>query len=383
MSVAPASWSFDVRAWNMDELERQYTLVLLSRRLLRALAAATFAMAVMLFGLALVMPIALAVSSGRPGKWWAPLVIVLVLAATVGLAIGLTIAYVRTLAALAAGSQRAVTVLLVVVLTAAMTIGLMDVYRALGPDAHSPLRFLGLGALAIHMGMAAALILGPMELRRSAPAARAVLGETRVGTGTIAEVARLVDLPDIRTFRTKGTKHAWAFVLLSLLLEGGAFYWLMEWPELLTTTAERPWPAHLPGAMTTIAVVAAYVIAIVVLSVSFLIIRLMLIAARRCRMRARRLTVQSAADAVAADPRPPVLFLRSFEEEHIPLTAAKVPWFLRVIDPGSEYRTLEEMIVLNLTYVGPVVAVADPSRETPIGAARWRLRDDQWRRLVE
>jgi len=87
---------------------------------------------------------------------------------------------------------------------------------------------------------------------------------------------------------------------------------------------------------------------------------------------------------VAADPRAPVLFLRSFEEEQIPLSAAKVPWFLRVFDPGSEYRTLEEMIVLNLTYVGPVVAVADPSRvEAPVGAARWRLRDDQWRRFVE
>ena len=101
-------------------------------------------------------------------------------------------------------------------------------------------------------------------------------------------------------------------------------------------------------------------------------------------MRARRLALQTAADAVAADPRAPVLFLRSFEEEQIPLSAAKVPWFLRVFDPGSEYRTLEEMIVLNLTYVGPVVAVADPSRvEAPVGAARWRLRNDQWRRFVE
>ena len=128
---------------------------------------------------------------------------------------------------------------------------------------------------------------------------------------------------------------------------------------------------------------AAYAIVIAALSVSFMIIRLLLIAARRCRIRARRLALQTAADAVAANARAPVLFLRSLEE-HIPLTAAKVPWFLRVFDPGSEYKTLEEMIVLNLTYVGPVVAVADPARvEAPVGAARWRLRDDEWRHFVE
>lgn len=192
MSVAPASWSFDVRIWNMDELARQYTLVFVSRRMLRALAAATFAAAALLVGVAVVAPIAFVASGGRAGTWWALPAGVLLLVTGVALIIGLTMAYVRSLAALAAGSQRAVTILLVVVLTVALAVGFVDV-----------------------------------------------------------------------------------------------------------------------------------------------------------------------------------------------LTAAKVPWFLRVLDPGSEYRTLEEMILLNLTYVGPVVAVADPSRDTPVGAARWRVRDDEWRQLVE
>jgi hypothetical protein len=84
------------------------------------------------------------------------------------------------------------------------------------------------------------------------------------------------------------------------------------------------------------------------------------------------------------DSRPPVLFLRSFEAEHVPLQGARVRWFLRAFDPGSEYGTLEEMIVQNLTYVGPIVAIADPSREeTPVGAARWRLDHGEWQRFVE
>jgi hypothetical protein len=42
------------------------------------------------------------------------------------------------------------------------------------------------------------------------------------------------------------------------------------------------------------------------------------------------------------------------------------------------------MIVLGMTYLGPVVAVADPSQpEAPVGAARWRLNDDEWQRFVE
>ena len=79
-----------------------------------------------------------------------------------------------------------------------------------------------------------------------------------------------------------------------------------------------------------------------------------------------------------------MLFLQSFETEHVPLTGARLPWTLRGFDPGAEYGTLEEMIVLGMTYLGPVVAVADPSQpEAPVGAARWRLKDDEWQCFVE
>ncbi len=73
-------------------------------------------------------------------------------------------------------------------------------------------------------------------------------------------------------------------------------------------TSARPLPNDLPVATAAVIVPAAYAIVIAALSVSFVIIRLILIAARRCRIRARRLTLQTAADVVAADPRAPVLF---------------------------------------------------------------------------
>jgi len=126
----------------MDALAKQYALVLLSRRSLRALAAATFNAAAMLFGMALVLPLGLAViDRGRNGKLWALPLVALLVGVVGALAIGLTMAYVRILAALAAGSKRAVTMLLVVVLTVARAIGLVDVYQAFGPDVRGPLPY--------------------------------------------------------------------------------------------------------------------------------------------------------------------------------------------------------------------------------------------------
>jgi hypothetical protein len=109
----------------------------------------------------------------------------------------------------------------------------------------------------------------------------------------------------------------------------------------------------------------------------------MLSGARRLRLVARRTSIESADAVVAADARPPVLFLRSFLEEQVPLTGALTPWPLRSFDPGTEYRTLEEMIVYGLSYLGPVVAVADPSKaDVPVGAARWRVQEESWQAFV-
>jgi len=366
-------------------MARRYSYVLLSRRLLRAVAAATFVAAVMLLAMFVVLPLVFLVTQGLPGGSLTGLAIVVVGLTVMAAAVfGLNFLYVRLLSALATGAKRPITVLLVVVMVGTLFIGMVDVQRAFGPESQSPFWFFSLGALFIHVATAAGLVVGPMELRRADAAERAVLAEPRAGTGTLAEITRLLHLPDVRAFTRKGRKRAWALVVLSLLLEGSAFYTLLKWPDQLNRTAERPLPADISGVSGAVVAAGGVAIVIVGLLISFGLIRLLLAIARRCRMKARRLTLQTASDAVAQDPRPPVLFLRSFEEEQVPLRHARVPWFLRGFDPGSEYGTLEEMIVLNLTYVGPVVAVADPSRtEIPIGAARWRLDNDEWQRFVE
>jgi predicted dinucleotide-binding enzyme len=53
----------------------------------------------------------------------------------------------------------------------------------------------------------------------------------------------------------------------------------------------------------------------------------------------------SADAAMLADPRKPVLFLRSFANDQISLSKAKMPWLLRFFDPGAVAGTLKELLV--------------------------------------
>jgi hypothetical protein len=367
---------------NVDDLARRYSYVLLSRRLLRAMAAAAFVGALMLLVVLLITPtFPLFDDSGRRGSWLRLALLALLVAAGIAAAVALSFVCIRVLSVFAVGATRPITMLLLVALPTTLVIGLRDLDLATGS---SPLSFVAVGSLFLHILTGVGLVVGPMELRRATALERAVLAEPRAGTGILAEIARLMHLPDARAFTRERRVRAWTLVGFSLLLEGSAFYTLLRWPDRLNKAAASPWPADLANVSPIVIAGATVAIVSGTLWLSLLMIRWLLRLARRLRVKARRLTLQSADTAIAADPRSPVLFLRSFEEDQVPLKGATVPWFLRAFDPGSEYGTLEEMIVLNLTYIGPVVAVADPSRaEAPVGAARWRVDDDEWQRFVE
>ena len=63
--------------------------------------------------------------------------------------------------------------------------------------------------------------------------------------------------------------------------------------------------------------------------------RLMIRGARWLRLQARLLALESAPEAVTADARRPVLFLRAFAHEQVPLRAARIPRLVRTFDPGT------------------------------------------------
>jgi hypothetical protein len=101
---------------------------------------------------------------------------------------------------------------------------------------------------------------------------------------------------------------------------------------------------------------------------------------RLARMRAR----VSAERLRARDPRRPVLYLRSFEDDDLMLPAvlsARRPFLELFAVRGSD--PFEESIAWQVAAYGPVVAIGRPGRSTAsLGAARDLLPDHVWRQGV-
>jgi hypothetical protein len=81
------------------------------------------------------------------------------------------------------------------------------------------------------------------------------------------------------------------------------------------------------------------------------------------------------------DARPPVLLLRSFEDDNILLERnPRLLWFFHA---AKEAFTLEEYVVNCIWKLGPVIAVGKPGEDvSPLGAARDYLEEYQWRDCI-
>ena len=80
------------------------------------------------------------------------------------------------------------------------------------------------------------------------------------------------------------------------------------------------------------------------------------------------------------DQRPPILYLRSFHDDALPLpsvVSARRPFLELFVPRGSD--PFEEAVAWELAPYGPVVAVGRPGRSlASLGAARDHLADDEW-----
>ena len=98
---------------------------------------------------------------------------------------------------------------------------------------------------------------------------------------------------------------------------------------------------------------------------------------------ARRAAQPSLEESLAADGRPPVLFLRSFTDDQVSLASAHVPLYLRAMDPGIIRHRFEELLILGFERVGPLIAVGNPlDPRPPIGAGRQYLGPGDWQDQV-
>lgn len=98
----------------------------------------------------------------------------------------------------------------------------------------------------------------------------------------------------------------------------------------------------------------------------------------------QRLRTRSAHEAMVRDGRPPILFLRSFDEDRLKIKASLSR--LGVMERLSPLRRrrFEELMVRHLGRFGPVIAISPPgTRLPPLGSARMTLSNDEWQGRVE
>jgi hypothetical protein len=98
-----------------------------------------------------------------------------------------------------------------------------------------------------------------------------------------------------------------------------------------------------------------------------------------------RVSSLAAQETLARDPRPMVLFLRSFGDDRRVLRTAVLGRrsLLQKLGP-RRFDSFEEVLVRHLTRVGPVVAISPPGTAlAPIGAARATVSADRWQVQVD
>jgi hypothetical protein len=87
--------------------------------------------------------------------------------------------------------------------------------------------------------------------------------------------------------------------------------------------------------------------------------------------------------AQATDPRPPVLFLRSFRDDAVALSPPKSGVAFRLFNYAERNKSLDELLLEEGTSLGPVVALGNPTDALPpYGAARGYFQDSDWQKMV-
>lgn len=85
------------------------------------------------------------------------------------------------------------------------------------------------------------------------------------------------------------------------------------------------------------------------------------------------------------DARPPVVFLRAFEQDDAKLAAVSFDPFVKLAAGVGTAKTMDEILLENASPYGPVIAIGDPRDPTPpLGAARIFVpgEDNNWQAVV-
>jgi hypothetical protein len=97
---------------------------------------------------------------------------------------------------------------------------------------------------------------------------------------------------------------------------------------------------------------------------------------------ARRFALVSVENLSQLDSRPPILFLRSFQDDQVKLSWERRGRFRNLMAVGEPSPTLDHVLLDEVTPSGPVFAIGVPGRPPPFGAARTYADDREWQDVV-
>jgi len=101
--------------------------------------------------------------------------------------------------------------------------------------------------------------------------------------------------------------------------------------------------------------------------------------------RSQQYGATTADEAIRIDPRPPVIYLRSFRDdgERLVRGYATPSRLLSAISSALVIVSPEQELALNLRRIGPVIAIGKPGETLPeLGAARLYAPHDRWQEIV-
>jgi hypothetical protein len=97
----------------------------------------------------------------------------------------------------------------------------------------------------------------------------------------------------------------------------------------------------------------------------------------------RRLLRFSLEELQEMDGRAPVLFLRAFKDDQVPLRPPRLAAFGRLLELGQRSNSLDQLLLEEVTPVGPVVGLGNPDdKRPPYGAARGYFDHKTWQEAV-
>jgi len=222
-------------------------------------------------------------------------------------------------------------------------------------------------------------------------AQRELLSEHRFNEGVVKSALRILNIPPaIRMARKRiaaavllffsGLSNFRNYLLSSvvfLLVVGNIP--IIAWYSLELATLIKAGDASqiLRGTMTYAALV------IFILGTGFLMGYSILALGRWATNSSRKLMLRSLEDAQAFDPRPPIMFLRSFMDDLVALKPQRgffKQWYL---DETSRVVSLDHLILKEGTEIGPTVALGNPDDPVPpYGVARGYFEHSTWKEAV-